>query len=111
MPESFTHKIDKPWTAINRITNETVSRNIIAGVLLDSLISNLMQFSKFGLEKFIEEWEKLDCLAGNLTKIVTAKKTLTGIAKGISEQGGLLLEIKNGDIITVNSGDASLVSV
>lgn len=109
MPEQFTSHIEKPNTAINRITHTTLSRNHLAGILLDQLISDLIQFSHAGLSDFINDWEKYDCLAGNLINISTATESLTGIAKGIDEHGRLLLETKDKNKIAVNSGDASIL--
>jgi BirA family biotin operon repressor/biotin-[acetyl-CoA-carboxylase] ligase len=62
MPDNLLSKIEKPWTAINRIINTPVSRNLIAGTLLDFLIAHLVQFSKSGLSKFLTEWEEKDYL-------------------------------------------------
>ncbi len=108
MPENLLGKIEKPWTAINRITNTPVSRNLIAGTLLDVLITYLIQFSHSGLAKFITAWQEKDYLAGKVIEVVTATKTLSGIARGIDHQGGLLVETKNKTVVTFNSGDVSL---
>lgn len=108
MPEKLISKIEKPWTAVNRIVNTPVSRNLIAGTVLDFLIAYLMQFSKSGLSKFLAEWKEKDYLEGKEVKVVTATKSLVGYARGIDKQGGLLLETKNNNIIVINSGDASL---
>lgn len=108
MPQKPLSKIEKPWTAINRIIDTPVSRNVIAGTLLDFLIAYLIQFSKSGLSKFIVQWKEKDYLKGKKVKVVTGIQSLVGIARGIDNQGGLLLETKNNDIVTFNSGDVSL---
>ncbi len=108
MPEKLLCEIEKPWTSINRITNISVSRNLIAGIMLDFLVAHLIQFSKSGLSKFVKQWKEKDYLVGKAVKVATATKSLSGTAKGIDDQGGLLLETQNKTIVAINSGDASL---
>jgi len=110
MPKTLLHKIEKPWTAINDVANIPVSRNVIAGTLLDFLIAYLIKFSTSGLSKFVAEWNEKDYLAGKRVQVATSEKRLTGIARGIDNQGRLLLETQKDTILTFNSGDVSLHS-
>lgn len=108
MPKKLPSKIEKPWTAINNITNIPISRNLIAGTLLDFLIAYLIKFSKSGLSKFVTEWNEKDYLAGKVINVITATKPLTGIARGIDNQGRLLLETQKNTVLALNSGDVTL---
>ncbi len=110
MSKNLTDEIKKPWTAINQITDATLSRNKIAGALLEAIIENVIQFSKSGLTPFIDEWNYFDYLAGKSIKISTGTHSLTGIAQGIDEHGRLLLKLDNNKIETITSGDASILS-
>ena len=83
--------IDQPWASLHEASNTPVSRNIFAGALLNETIIALIQFSKYGFNAFHQEWLRLDYLFNKRITVTSAQQVLTGIMRGVSSQGELLL--------------------
>jgi BirA family biotin operon repressor/biotin-[acetyl-CoA-carboxylase] ligase len=82
-------------------------RNAVAAALLDQLLSMLPLFERHGFEAFRDEWRSLDALRGRPARVLLAQATVEGIARGVDEDGGLLLE-NGGHFEKFMSGEASL---
>jgi BirA family transcriptional regulator, biotin operon repressor / biotin---[acetyl-CoA-carboxylase] ligase len=87
--------IDQPWTSLHKILQQKLSRNVFAGALLNEIILGLRQFSTHGLAAFQEEWRGLDYLYNQPVNITLGQQTLTGVMRGISARGELLLLDEN----------------
>jgi BirA family biotin operon repressor/biotin-[acetyl-CoA-carboxylase] ligase len=83
------------------------SRNLVAGALLDELLSMLVEFERAGFAAFREDWMELDALRGRPAKVLLGPTVISGTARGVDEQGALLLETEGGTQRFV-SGEASL---
>jgi BirA family biotin operon repressor/biotin-[acetyl-CoA-carboxylase] ligase len=84
-----------------------IGRNALAAALLDQLLSMLPLFERHGFKAFRDEWRALDALRGRPARVLLAQGTVEGIACGVDEDGGLLLE-KDGHLDKFMSGEASL---
>jgi BirA family transcriptional regulator, biotin operon repressor / biotin---[acetyl-CoA-carboxylase] ligase len=84
-----------------------VSRNALAAALLEELLSMLPLFERRGFEAFRDEWRSLDALLGRPARVLLAGAAVEGIARGVGEDGGLLLE-HGGNVEKFISGEASL---
>jgi len=84
-----------------------VSRNALAGALLTELLSMLPLFEHRGFAAFRDEWRSLDALRGRPARVLLAQGTVEGIARGVDEDGGLLLE-HGGNVDKFIAGEASL---
>lgn len=100
--------ITQAWTSLKKITGEFVNRNHLCIALIHNLNATLEQFSKYGLREFLSQWQQLDFLYNQEIKLNNGE--YSGIAKGINEQGNLLLQLKNGQIQAFSSGEASINS-
>ncbi len=109
MPDSAADDINKPWVDLHTITAKTISRNQLAGVLVERLLINLQQFQKHGTSEFCEKWKALDYLFGKQISISTATNSISGIAQGINEQGQLLLLTTSSVITPISAGEASVL--
>ena len=83
------------------------SRNRVAGAILDELLSMLVIFEREGFAAFRDAWTALDALSGRPARVVLAETAIAGTARGVDEQGALLLETGVGMQRFV-SGEASL---
>jgi BirA family biotin operon repressor/biotin-[acetyl-CoA-carboxylase] ligase len=86
------------------------SRNLLAGAILDELLSMLVQFEREGFAAFRDAWTALDALSGRSAHVLLADVVVSGTARGVDSEGALLLETGNGMQRFV-SGEASLRSV
>ncbi len=83
------------------------SRNFVAGAILDELFSMLGQFERQGFAAFRDDWLALDALNGRPAQVHLAQEAISGTARGVDQEGALLLE--RGDRVQrFVSGEASL---
>jgi BirA family biotin operon repressor/biotin-[acetyl-CoA-carboxylase] ligase len=85
----------------------TPSRNLLAGAILDELLSMLGRFEREGFAAFREAWTALDALSGRAVRVLLGESVITGTARGVDSDGALLLETPDGMRRFV-SGEASL---
>jgi len=93
--------------AVADACDETPSRNLIAGAILDELLSMLVQYERLGFAAFRDAWLALDALNGREVQVMVGERPILGIARGVDLEGALLLE--TGDRVQrFVSGEASL---
>jgi BirA family transcriptional regulator, biotin operon repressor / biotin---[acetyl-CoA-carboxylase] ligase len=73
-------------------SNEPVSRNLLAGAILDELLSMLLQYERLGFAAFRDAWSALDALNGRPAQVAIGDTTILGIARGVDLEGALLLD-------------------
>ena len=75
--------------------------------IVKNLNIKLSEFEKQGLAPFISDWNRLDNFANRPVKLLIGDNIIRGIAKGINEQGALMLE-QDGKIHAHIGGEISL---
>ncbi len=93
--------------AVTDASTEAVSRNLVAGAILDELLSMLLQYQRCGFAAFRDAWTQLDGLNGRPAQVVVGGTVIFGIARGVDADGALLLETKD-RMQRFVSGEASL---
>jgi BirA family biotin operon repressor/biotin-[acetyl-CoA-carboxylase] ligase len=83
------------------------SRNLVAGAILDELLSMLVQYEQLGFSAFRDEWTALDGLKDRPAQVVVGGAAILGIARGVDSDGALLLETQE-RMQRFVSGEASL---
>ena len=83
------------------------SRNLVAGAILDELLSMLAQFEREGFAAFKDAWSELDALSGRPARVLLADTAIAGTARGVDPEGALLLET-GGRVQRFVSGEVSL---
>jgi BirA family transcriptional regulator, biotin operon repressor / biotin---[acetyl-CoA-carboxylase] ligase len=83
------------------------SRNLLAGAILDELLSMLVQYERFGFSAFRGQWTALDGLKDRPAQVTVGGTTILGVARGVDSDGALLLETKE-CLQRFVSGEASL---
>jgi BirA family transcriptional regulator, biotin operon repressor / biotin---[acetyl-CoA-carboxylase] ligase len=87
---------------------EQVSRNVIAGAIVDSCVRGLLDFERDGLRPFIDDWREADALRGRMVDVKrSAKEMERGLARGVDLHGALLVETAEG-LRRFVSGDVSV---
>lgn len=102
LPESA----DQRWIGLNEVT--TLSRNYLAGLLINELLMGLIQYECRGLGYFLSCWHRLDYLFGKKMKVESGGKVHYGVAKGINKSGELMLTLPDGEEIKFRCGEATL---
>jgi BirA family biotin operon repressor/biotin-[acetyl-CoA-carboxylase] ligase len=108
MRESNANAINQGWINLQE-AGISIDRNELAATLLNELRQSLQQFEIDGLVPFISRWRALDNFIDRPVKLLIGEQQIFGIARGIDQQGALLLE-QNGEIKPFIGGEISLRS-
>lgn len=109
MPEQ-TEGITQPWSSLSEVATEgSIDRNQLAIELIRALHSALADYEVHGMSGFVERWNRLDNFLGRPIKLIIGPREVAGIARGINEQGAVLLETETG-IESFIGGEISLRS-
>lgn len=73
-----------------------LSRNELAAHLLDALCACMQVYTERGFAPFAAEWGAADALAGRAVTVQEGQRQIQGIARGISDDGQLLLDTPQG---------------
>lgn len=84
-----------------------IDRNVIFSILIKNLQISLLNFELHGLQPFIKKFLNLDIYLNRHVKLIFQDKKISGIYRGIDNQGSLLLE-KNNVLTSCNIGNLSL---
>lgn len=107
MPASaLTEEIDQPWTDL-RSSLPDCSRNMLAALLLEELVTSLDLFAAHGFVPFRDSWEQLDALCGQSIEVFAGGGAIHGTASGIDDSGALLLDTGK-EMLKLHSGEVSL---
>lgn len=96
-----------PATLDMFVSGGQVSRNQLAGGLLNALHRNLIGFASSGFAPFAPRWRGKDYLQGQSVTVTSGSQTFCGIARGIADDGAMMVTV-NDALIPVYSGDVTL---
>lgn len=80
------------WVGLSEILEKPITRNDLAGLLLDGLLTDMPLFEAKGLQPFLPMYRQHDALYGKKILVSTALSQYTGFACGINEAGELIIE-------------------
>jgi BirA family biotin operon repressor/biotin-[acetyl-CoA-carboxylase] ligase len=104
MPASTT--LDQPWSDLSG-QEEPPGRNHLAVQIITQLAIALQQFAENGFTPFRREWELADELQGRSVTVFQGHNRHHGVARGLSESGGLLVRLDDG-VREFHSGEVSV---
>ncbi|MEX6253445.1 bifunctional biotin--[acetyl-CoA-carboxylase] ligase/biotin operon repressor BirA [Providencia hangzhouensis] len=99
--------ITQEWSSL-RDEVEDIERNELSVNIIKALRESLVIFENEGLKPFLDRWFKLDNFLNRDVKLLIGDDIITGVERGINEQGALLLQKNNGEIIPYIGGEISL---
>jgi len=106
--QEFPEHIRDTATSLRVETGISVSPQEFAGRLLPRLES-AYQIAIACSREIIERWEARSTYAhGRAVRITSSDEYVDGITRGLSESGGLLLELDSGELREIASGEVSL---
>lgn len=89
------------------MTAQIPGRNALTAALIDQTVEVLTEFQQQGLRPFAREWRSADALAATAARVSYGEQIYRGIARGIDEDGALLLETP-GQLLRFTSGEVSV---
>lgn len=108
MPDAVGADIDQPWTDLAQVAGGvSVSRNRLAGLLLQHLVAVLVEFEAHGPGALLGEWANYDELRGRVVELHLPGGVIEGIAVGVDGTGALLLD-RAGRVERFFSGEVSV---
>ncbi len=112
LPESQTATITQAWTDLQTI-NETqlLNRNIIAATLLNHLLPVIAEYETQGIQAYLEEWRRYDCLKDHSATLFVGQQSVSGAILGIDDNGMLLMKQADGQVRAFASGEVSFNAV
>ncbi|QGH61647.1 bifunctional biotin--[acetyl-CoA-carboxylase] ligase/biotin operon repressor BirA [Serratia proteamaculans] len=108
MRDTNANTINQGWINLQE-AGINIDRNELAATLLNELRQSLRQFEIDGLAPFIARWRALDNFIDRPVKLLIGEQQIFGIARGIDQQGALLLD-QDGVIKPFIGGEISLRS-
>ena len=93
MPTTAAADITQPWTDLDTLAGEPVSRNSVVAALWSHLLPALEQVEQQGLAPFLLRYAALDVLHGRAVRVDEAGVLHEGMACGLAEDGALRVEI------------------
>jgi BirA family biotin operon repressor/biotin-[acetyl-CoA-carboxylase] ligase len=96
------------WTCLEELVDQKLDRNEVAGEMINSLFKGMETFASRGFPSFLPDWKRLDFLDNKKVTLTSGQEAHSGIAKGISPQGHLFLELPQG-LKQFSYGDTRLV--
>ncbi|WP_062266833.1 bifunctional biotin--[acetyl-CoA-carboxylase] ligase/biotin operon repressor BirA [Endozoicomonas arenosclerae] len=99
--------IGQPAVDLFRVCDKAVSRNAVAGHLINTLTHLLEGFGQGGFTLFKNQWCEYDAFRGQEVTLVASTRSVTGRCLGVDDHGGLLLETESG-VHVFNGGEVSL---
>ena len=110
LPPGARQRIEASGVAVAAVEDaceRAPSRNLVAGAILDELLSMLLLYERQGFSAFRDAWSSLDALNGRPAQIIVGDGVMTGVARGVDADGALLLD-SGGRVQRFVSGEASL---
>ncbi|MBP2029140.1 BirA family biotin operon repressor/biotin-[acetyl-CoA-carboxylase] ligase [Methanohalophilus levihalophilus] len=103
-PESFPDDLKKTSTTIKYELGKEIDRVIFVQSLLSTLEQHYIKFNTGSFDEILQKWIDLSDTLGKQVCMVTPVKMYEGKAIGISEDGGLIVEMADGSKETLISG-------
>ncbi|MEJ2644971.1 MAG: bifunctional biotin--[acetyl-CoA-carboxylase] ligase/biotin operon repressor BirA [Gammaproteobacteria bacterium] len=107
MPAGAARSIDQPWSDLERLAGTAISRNELAGRLIEQMLDVMAVFEHDGFEAFMDEWRRYDLVAGQEVQLLLPDSVVSGQAHGIDPSGALLVRT-GGEARRFASGEVSL---
>ena len=93
--------------ALEHLGGEVADRNALASAVTDEVTSVFVGYEESGFNAFADAWRSADWLRGRTVSIESPASRVTGAAAGVTDEGALLLETKDG-VVPVSSGTVTL---
>lgn len=98
--------VGQQWISLQEAAID-IDRNALTVELINTLRAALQLFEAEGLAPFISRWAALDNFINRPVKLIIGEREVHGIARGIDNRGGLLLE-QDGQVKPWVGGEISL---
>ena len=103
----FPPELRKTATSLYIITGKTQSREKLLGLILKRLERYYHKLNREGTDWIAATWMMRACLEGSEVTVTERNRKLTGICSGLKQDGALMLQMPDGSVRVIYSGDIS----
>ena len=109
LPGAVAGRIDRPAAALAEMTAELPGRNRLLALLLLELKRVLDDFAARGFAALRAEWEACHALQDQRVRLALPDGShVAGVARGVTDEGALRLELASGSVQVFHAGEISL---
>lgn len=105
---AFPNELDSLATSLRIITGKEIKRSIVIQKIFEHFEKLYVEYLNSGFLMIKKMWEVYTVTLGKRISARTVSKTIEGYAKGINDEGVLLLEDDNGEINYIYSADIEI---
>lgn len=95
-------------SSLRLILNRPLNREALLQQIVDRIALSLKCFKKEGVTPWIADWKKMDHFIGSEARIVEGDTVIHGTIMDINDNGSLLFQTQNGELMTRYSGDLEI---
>lgn len=107
--EDFPTDIRQQAISLAEVKGERVSRQNLVRRILENLEMYYLNFiQEKDFTSILQEWRELSCTIGRQVKATFNGEEVIGTAVDITDEGALLVQKEDGDIIKISYGDVSI---
>lgn len=104
----FDGELKDKATSLALCLGHSMKRSDVIRACADYMFRYYDRFCKYGFSVFIQDYNSKCINVGKTVKAIYKNSDRTGIAKGINEDGALIIQDSDGNLFEVNSGEVSL---
>lgn len=106
--EDFPEELRETAGSLRLAAGRSLDRVVLLQALFRQVEACYLQVLKEGFAGILEDCRRYSATLGQRLTVREGARTLTGVARGIGDDGGLQLELTTGELVTVYSGDTTL---
>jgi BirA family biotin operon repressor/biotin-[acetyl-CoA-carboxylase] ligase len=107
---TFPHELAERATSLRLATGQIVDREELFKVIVERLEAHYLAMKPAGFGAVLPLWQSMSSMTGKTVSVLANGSKLTGIVRGLSPDGGLILGT-NGADRTVFAGDVTIVGI
>lgn len=106
-PGNFHPEIAGTSTSVESLTGQKLTPSDFSKLLIEEIVPAYVNFQTVeGRREILDQWRSRSSYAdGRMVTVTTANSTFTGVTRGITDTGGLMVEREDGSITIVTAGE------
>ena len=108
-PEDLPKDVQEIATTVSEETKEEIKRAEILKIFFKIFEEYYEQFKQGKFKHIIAEWRRLSSTTGNRVKVYKDGKAIIADAVGIDNQGALIVELEDGSLEKIISGECKIL--
>jgi len=90
--------------SISELLGVTIENNIYLDKIISNILDGLSDFEENGIAIFYDCYKRHDYLRDKMIRVTSGNEVFSGMYKGVDEDGGLVMEMRDGEDKRIYSG-------